>query len=179
MEQGESNALLPTPTLQDLISRYRRTAPTAQSTTKTLGSFTSLSITEPKPRDYPKKDRSVCVCGRYHSVLRCFTLNPEAEGRPKDFKPSIKALSHLVESFLQKDTLKKAKKAYKDAGIRWTFDVEKAKTELAKRKNSASRHAHQADTSSDSSSDGYASNAACLRQPLQLQQSHAASSLHA
>ena len=29
MEQGESNAMLPTPTLQDLISCYRRTAPTA------------------------------------------------------------------------------------------------------------------------------------------------------
>ncbi|KAF1922725.1 uncharacterized protein M421DRAFT_10271 [Didymella exigua CBS 183.55] len=29
MEQGESNALLPTPTLQDLISQYQRTVPTA------------------------------------------------------------------------------------------------------------------------------------------------------
>jgi len=117
MEQGESNAMLPTPTLQDLISRYRRTAPTAQSTTKTLGSFTSLSITEPKPRDHPKKDRSTCVCGRHHSVLRCFTLNPEAEGRFKDFKPSPKAISQLAKSFQNKDTLKKVKKAYKDAGI--------------------------------------------------------------
>ena len=31
MEQGESNALLPTLTLQDLISCYCRTAPTTQS----------------------------------------------------------------------------------------------------------------------------------------------------
>ncbi|PWO19964.1 hypothetical protein PtrARCrB10_11531 [Pyrenophora tritici-repentis] len=36
MEQGEANALWPTPTLQDLIGRYRRTAPTVQNTTKTL-----------------------------------------------------------------------------------------------------------------------------------------------
>ncbi|KAF1828586.1 hypothetical protein BDW02DRAFT_584372 [Decorospora gaudefroyi] len=93
MEQGESNALLPTPTLQDLISRYRRTAPTVQNTTKTLGSFTSLSITEPKPRDHPKKDQSTCACGLHHSVLQCFTLNSEAKGRFKDFKPSTKALS--------------------------------------------------------------------------------------
>ena len=99
MEQGESNAMLPTPTLQDLISRYRRTAPTAQSTTKTLGSFTSLSITEPKPRDHLRKDRSMCVCGRHHSVLQCFTLNLEAEGRFKDFKPSLKAISQLAKSF--------------------------------------------------------------------------------
>jgi hypothetical protein len=178
MEQGELNALLPTPTLQDLISRYRRTVPTAQAATKTLGSFTSLSIAEPKPKpkDHPKKDRSTCVCGLHQSVLQCFTLNPEAEGRSKDFKPSTKALSQLVESFQNKDTLKKVKKAYKDAGIRWTFDLEKAKADLAKRKNSASRH--QADTASDCSSDGYASNTACLKQPLQLLQSNAASSLH-
>ncbi|KAF2830309.1 hypothetical protein CC86DRAFT_268123, partial [Ophiobolus disseminans] len=120
MEQGEASNLLPTPSLQDLISRYRRTAPTAQNTTKTLGSFTSqssLSITEPKPRDHPKKDRSTCICGLHHSVLQCFTLNPEAEGRFKNFKPNSKALSQLIEAFQNKDTLKRVKKAYKDAGI--------------------------------------------------------------
>ncbi|KAF1925504.1 uncharacterized protein M421DRAFT_69634, partial [Didymella exigua CBS 183.55] len=159
MEQGESNALLPTPTLQDLISQYQQTVPTAQNATQPLGSFTSLSITEPKPNNHPKKDRST--------------------GRFKDFEPSTKALSKLVVSFQNKDTLKKVKKAYKDAGIRWTFDLEKAKAEIAKRKNSASRHAHQADTASDCSSDGYASNTACLKQPLQLLQSNTALSLHA
>ncbi|KAF2022557.1 hypothetical protein EK21DRAFT_15110, partial [Setomelanomma holmii] len=43
IEQGEANKLWLTPTLQELISRYRRTAPTstAQNTTKTLRSFTS------------------------------------------------------------------------------------------------------------------------------------------
>ena len=57
-----------------------------------------------------------------------------------DFKPSPRALSQLVEAFRHKGTLNKVKKAYKDAGIQWTFDVEKAKAELAKRrKNSASR----------------------------------------
>lgn len=117
MEQGKSSTLLPTPTLQDLISQYRRTAPMAQSPTKTLGSFTSLSITEARPRDHPKKDRSTCVCGNRHTVLQCFTLNPEAEGRFKDFKPSAKALSQLVEAFCNMDRLKKVKKAYKDAGI--------------------------------------------------------------
>jgi len=179
MEQGESNDLLTTPTLQDLISRYRRTVPTGQTTTKTLGSFTSLSITEPKPRDHPKKGRPTCVCGLHQSVLQCFILNPEAEGRFNDFEPSAKALSQLVRAFRNKETLKKVKKAYKDAGIRWTFDHEKAKADLAKRKNSASRHTHQADTASDCSSNGYASNTACLKQPLQLLQSNAASSLHA
>jgi hypothetical protein len=93
-------------------------------------------------------------------------------------------LSHLVAAFrkkdtlkkAKKDTLKKAKKAYKDAGIRWTFDVEKAKAELAKRrKSSASRQTHDADTGSDCSSDGYALTAAYFSQPLQ---SNAASSLH-
>jgi hypothetical protein len=132
MEQGELNALLPTPTLQDLISRYRRTAPTALTATKPLGSFTSLSITEPKPKNHPKGNRSTCVCGLHQSVLQCFTLNPEAEGRCKEFEPSAKALSQLVKAFRNTDTLKKVKKAYKDAGIRWTFDVEKAKPELAK-----------------------------------------------
>jgi hypothetical protein len=34
--------------------------------------------------------------------------------------------------------LKRVKKAYRDAGIRWTFNVEKAKADLAKRKNSTS-----------------------------------------
>jgi hypothetical protein len=118
MEQGESNTLIATPTLQDLISRYRRTAPTAQNTTKTLGSFTSLSITEPKPKDHLKKDRSTCVCRLHQSVLQCFTLNPKAKGRFKDFKPSTRALSQLAKAFQHKDTLKKVKKAYKDAGIR-------------------------------------------------------------
>jgi hypothetical protein len=132
MEQGELNALLPTPTLQDLISRYRRTAPTALTATKPLGSFTSLSIAEPKPKNHPKGNQSTCVCGLHQSVLQCFTLNPEAEGRCKEFEPSAKALSQLVKAFRNTDTLKKVKKAYKDAGIRWTFDVEKAKAELAK-----------------------------------------------
>ncbi|KAF2022942.1 hypothetical protein EK21DRAFT_15680, partial [Setomelanomma holmii] len=50
-----------------------------------------------------------CVCGLYHLVLQCFTLNPKAEGRFKDFKPSTKALSQLVETFQNKDTLKKVK----------------------------------------------------------------------
>ncbi|KAI1668013.1 Pol protein [Pyrenophora tritici-repentis] len=180
MEQGEANALWPTPTLQDLIGRYRRTAPTVQNTTKTLGSFTSsLSITESKPTGEPKKhprgEPRQCVCGLHLSVLDCYTLNQQAKGRREDFKPNSKALSQLVKAFRNKDTLKKAKKAYKDAGIQWTFDVEKAKAELAKRKNSASRQAYQAETSSDCSSDGYASNAAYFSQPLQ---SNAASSLH-
>jgi hypothetical protein len=180
MEQGEASDLWPTPTLQDLISRYRRTAPTAQNSTKTLGSFTSqasLSITGPKPREQPKehpREQSRCVCGLHLSVLRCFTLNPEAEGRSKDFKPSPRALSQLVEAFRNKGILNKVKKAYKDAGIRWTFDMENAKAELAKR-SSTSRQTHQADTASDSSSDGYASNAAYSMQPLE---SNAASSLH-
>jgi hypothetical protein len=114
MEQGEANSLFLTPTLQDLISCYRRTAPTTQNTTKTLGSFASLSITEPKPRKQLTTDRSRCVCGLHLSLLQCFTLNPEAEGRSKDYKPSLKALSQLVQAFRNKDTLRKAKKAYKD-----------------------------------------------------------------
>jgi hypothetical protein len=184
MEQGEANSLFPTPTLQDLIGRYRRTAPTTQNITKTLGSFASLSITEPKPRKQPTIDRSRCVCGLHLSLLQCFTLNPEAEGRSKDHKPSLKALSQLIKAFRNKDTLRKAKKAYKDAGLQWTFDVEKAKAELAKHKNSTARQTHQADTGSDYSSDGYTSNAAYLMQPLQPSrplhslQSNAASSLH-
>jgi hypothetical protein len=184
MEQGEASDLLPTPTLQDLISRYRRTAPTVQNTTKTLGSFTSsLSITDPKPRGESKKhpggEPRQCVCGLHLSVLDCYTLNRQAEGRREDFNPSTKALSQLVKSFRNKDTLKKSKKAYKDAGIWWTFDVENAKAELAKRrKSSASRYADEANTGSDCSSDGYASNAAYLTQPLQSLQSNAASLLH-
>ena len=71
MEQGEASAVMPTPNLQDLISRYRRTAPTTPHSSKTLGSFTSqssLSITEP-PKEHPKTDRSRCVCGLHPSVL--------------------------------------------------------------------------------------------------------------
>jgi hypothetical protein len=68
MEQSEVNSLFLTPTLQDLISRYRRTAPTTQNT-KTLGSFASLSITEPKPRKQPTMDRLRCVCGLHLSIL--------------------------------------------------------------------------------------------------------------
>jgi hypothetical protein len=34
-----------------------------------------------------------------------------------DYKPSSQTLSRLVEAFCNKDTIKKAKKAYKDAGI--------------------------------------------------------------
>jgi hypothetical protein len=95
MEQGKPHDLWPTPTLQDLISCYWRTG----------------------PREHPKKNRSRCACRLHLSVLQCFTLNPEAKYRPKDFKPSPKALSQLVEPFRNKDTLKKAKKAYKNAGI--------------------------------------------------------------
>lgn len=138
-----------------------------------------MSITEPKPKERLTKDRSRCVCGLHLSVLQCFTLNPEAEGRSKDHKPNPKALSQLVEAFRNKGTLNKVKKAYKDAGIQWTFDVEKAKAELATRqKNSASCQTHQAETASDCSSDGYASNAAYLLQATQPLQSNAASSLH-
>ncbi|KNG52825.1 reverse transcriptase rna-dependent dna [Stemphylium lycopersici] len=171
MEQGEASDIIPTPTLQDLISRYRRTAPTTQHSTKTLGSFTSqssLSITEPSPKEQPKTDRSKCICGLHLSILQCFTLNTKAEGRRKDYKPSSQTLLRLVEAFRNKDTLKNAKKAYKDAGIRWTFDVEKAKAEIAKRKeSSASRQTHEVDTGTDGSSDGYASNAAYFTESLQ------------
>jgi hypothetical protein len=88
IEQGEASKVMPTPTLQDLISHYWITAPTAQHSTKMLGSFTSqssLSITEPSPREHPKTDRSECVCGLHISILQCFTLNTEAEGRRKDY----------------------------------------------------------------------------------------------
>jgi hypothetical protein len=76
------------------------------------------------------QERSKCVCGLHALILECFTLNTEAEGRRKDFKPPSKALSQLVEAFRNKDTLKKAKKAYKDAGIQWTFNVERVRQEV-------------------------------------------------
>ncbi|KAF2025947.1 hypothetical protein EK21DRAFT_92828 [Setomelanomma holmii] len=179
MEQGEANKLWPTPTLQRLISRYRRTAPTstAQNTTKTLGGFktqASLLITEQAPKP---KGRSTCVCGLHSSIFLCFSLNLEAKGRLKDFKPSSKALCQLVEAFRNNDTLKRAQKAYKDAGIRWTFDEEKAKAELSERRkdNSTSCQTHRTETRDDDSSDGYVSNAAYF---TQLLQSNAASSTH-
>ena len=75
------------PTLEALINRYRRWIATKRTHTKTLGSFAAqngtqatLAITNSRPNN-----RSKCVCGRYHNILECYTLDLTAEGYPKSY----------------------------------------------------------------------------------------------
>jgi hypothetical protein len=124
----------PLPTLKGLINRYNRWVSTKRLHTRTLGSFAAqeatqatLAITEPKPKP---SNQARCPCGFYHSVLKCFTLNPKSEGRPEGFKPSLKAIRFCLDTFKNVELLKKAKKLYRDNNIQWTFDVTKASLNL-------------------------------------------------
>jgi hypothetical protein len=127
----------PLPTLKGLINRYNRWVSTKRLHTRTLGSFAAqeatqatLAITEPKPKP---SNQARCPCGFYHSVLKCFTLNPKSEGRPEGFKPSLKAIRFCLDTFKNVELLKKAKKLYRDNNIQWTFDVTKASAESGNR----------------------------------------------
>lgn len=117
------------PTLEGLINRYRRWISIKQVHAKSLGSFSaqeatqdSLAITEPKP----KPNNGKCVCGLYHNALKCFTLNPKAEGRPEGFKLNKKAVRNCLNAFKNPEILKKVKKLYRDNNVQWTFDIAKA-----------------------------------------------------
>jgi hypothetical protein len=106
------------PTIKGLINQYRRWTSTKQTHTKTLSSFAAqeatLAITEPNPKS---KNRRMCSCGRPHSVLNCYTLNPKAEGRPQGFKLSLRILRAVLASFKNTELLKHVKKLYKDNNI--------------------------------------------------------------
>lgn len=113
------------PTLEALINRYRRWIATKRTHTKTLGSFAAqngtqatLAITNSRPNN-----RSKCVCGRYHNILECYTLNPTAEGRPKSYQPSETTIRTIRTAFKDRELLKRIKKLYKDNNVRWTFDT--------------------------------------------------------
>jgi hypothetical protein len=77
----------------------------------------------------------MCSCGRPHSVLNCYTLNPKAEGRPQGFKPSLRILRAVLASFKNTELLKHVKKLYKDNNIPWTFDIAKASAEIDEAQN--------------------------------------------
>jgi hypothetical protein len=131
----------PPPTLQGLINRYKRWISTKRLHTKTLGSFAAqeatqatLAITKPKPTN-----RARCPCGFYHCVLKCFTLNPNSEGRPEGLKPSLKGIRGCLDSFKNTELLKKTKKLYRDNNIPWTFDVTKASAEAGNRSERPTR----------------------------------------
>ncbi|KAI1668028.1 Pol protein [Pyrenophora tritici-repentis] len=116
------------PTLEALINRYRRWIATKRTHTKTLGSFAAkdstqatqatLAITDTRPNNRPQ-----CVCGLYHNILECYTLNETAEGRPEGFRPNRTRLSTVRTAFKDRELLKKIKKLYKDNNVRWTFDT--------------------------------------------------------
>jgi hypothetical protein len=133
----------PPPTLEGLINRYNRWVSTKRLHTKSLGSFATqdatqatLAITELKPKS---NNRRKCVCGPFHNVLKCFTLNPTAEGRPEGFKPSLQSLRSCLEAFKNPELLKKVKKLYKDNNIQWTFDITKATAEVQNRSERPTR----------------------------------------
>jgi hypothetical protein len=101
---------------------------------KTLGSFAAqdvaqatLAITERKPK---LNNSSKCVCGLFHDVFRCFTLNQKAGGRPEGYRPSQKSLRSCLDTFKDLELLKKGKKLYKNNNIQWTFDIPKATAEV-------------------------------------------------
>jgi hypothetical protein len=94
---GQNSALMisckeenkPPPTLKGLINHYNWWVPTKRLHTKALGSFAAqraiqatLAITEPKPK---LSNQARCPCGFYHSVLKCFTLNPKSESHPEGY----------------------------------------------------------------------------------------------
>ncbi|PZD23021.1 hypothetical protein A1F97_11284, partial [Pyrenophora tritici-repentis] len=149
----------------------------------TLGSFAAkdstqatqatLAITDTRPNNRPQ-----CVCGLYHNILECYTLNETAEGRPEGFRPNRTRLSTVRTAFKDRELLKKIKKLYKDNNVRWTFDTaqnsdrSEKKTEnktenKTDRPTSASRgrrpYADRIDDN-DSNGDYYANNAFHLAQ---------------
>jgi hypothetical protein len=83
---GEDNKT--PPTLEALINRYQRWIATKRTHMKSLGSFAAkdstqatqatLAITNARPNN-----RLRCLCGFYHNILECYTLNLKAKGRPE------------------------------------------------------------------------------------------------
>jgi hypothetical protein len=110
------------PTLEALINQYCQWISTKRIYTKTLGSFAAqdgtkhatLAITEAKSKS---NNRPKCVCGLTHNPLRCYTLNPTAEGCPENYQPNQIALSTICTAFKNQELLKKIKKLYWDNNI--------------------------------------------------------------
>ena len=133
----------PPPTLEGLINRFRRWVSTRRLNNTILGSFATqqaqsptLSITESNTK------QGKCVCGLYHNLLKCYILNPKAEGRPDGFKPSKRALQKILDAFKNVELLKKAKKLFKDNNIPWTFDITKASAEVKNKPESTDRRSN-------------------------------------
>lgn len=126
------------PTVEGLINRYRRWISTKRLHTKTIGSFATqgstpptLDIAEPEPILKPRStNRTKCACGLNHAILKCYTLNPEAEGRPHGYKLNLKSKRNCLHAFKDPELLKKVKKLYQDNNIRWTFDIPKVTAEV-------------------------------------------------
>jgi hypothetical protein len=120
--------------LEELINQYNWWVSTKRLHMKTLGSFAAqdaaqatLAITE---RKLKLNNSSKCVCGLFHDVFRCFTLNQKAGGRPEGYRPSQKSLRSCLDTFKDLELLKKGKKLYKNNNIQWTFDIPKATAEV-------------------------------------------------
>lgn len=124
------------PTLEGLINQYQQWISTRRVHTKTIGSFAAqeathatLDIAESEPK-LRSTNRTKCACGLYHTVARCYILNPKAEGCPHGYKPSLKAKRNCLNAFKDPKLLKKVKKLYQDNNIKWTFDIPKVSAEL-------------------------------------------------
>ncbi|KAK1912655.1 hypothetical protein P3342_004591 [Pyrenophora teres f. teres] len=136
------------PSLEGLINRYRRWVSTKRHHTKILGSFAAQEATPPTLAITQQKkphDRIKCPCGFLHNTLRCYTLNTNVEGRPKGFKPNVKAIQNCLDAFKNLELLNRVKKLYKENGIQWTFDIAKASANANRPERSTMPHSADRD----------------------------------